>query len=77
MNTAAVPFEPAKLYTMKDVAAVLGCSVASVYRWRRKHKLTASGPSRRTLFITGEELAKLFRPRPAPGSRPTRQLPLL
>lgn len=77
MNTAAFPFEPAKLYTMKDVAAVLGCSVASVYRWRRKHKLTASGPSRRTLFITGEELAKLFRPRPAPGSRPTRQLPLL
>ena len=77
MNTAAVPFEPAKLYTMQEVARVLGCSVASVYRWRRKHKLTASGPSRRTLFITGEELAKLFRPRPAPGSRATRQLPLL
>jgi|DEB19_MinimDraft_3_1074340.scaffolds.fasta_scaffold20781_3 transposase-like protein len=66
MNTAAVPFEPAKLYTMQEVARVLGCSVASVYRWRRRHKLAASGPSRRTLFITGEELAKLFKSRPAP-----------
>jgi hypothetical protein len=60
-------FPAGVLYTAKEVAQKFGRTVGTVYRWRKRLGLNASGPSARTYFFTGEELQKLLLPRPAPA----------
>ncbi len=60
-------FPAGVLYTAKEVAQKFGRTVGTVYRWRKRLGLNASGPSARTYFFTGEELQKLILPRPAPA----------
>lgn len=66
MNEQMLLFPDGILYTAKEIAQKFGRSLCTVYRWRRRLGLNACGPSPRTLFFTGEELKKLFLPRPAP-----------
>lgn len=60
-------FPAGVLYTAKEVAQKFGRTVGTVYRWRKRLGLDAQGPTARTIFFTGEELQKLFLPRPAPS----------